>query len=64
MITRSLSTTPFGLRLTYSIDGEHTWTEYIRCSSTINLQEHRVKKTRQWAEFFSHPIKTMRKCAA
>ncbi len=29
MVTRTLTKTPFGFRLAYSIDGEALWTEYV-----------------------------------
>lgn len=29
MFSRTVTTTPFGFRLTYRVDGEHFWTEYV-----------------------------------
>ena len=29
MLTRSVMPTPFGFRLTYALDGENYWTEYV-----------------------------------
>ena len=49
MITRSLTTTPFGLRLTYSINGEHTWTEYIKHSAPPQFHRGAVTKSQDWA---------------
>jgi len=57
MITRSLTTTPFGLRLTYSIDGEHTWTEYIKCSSPPRFDTSAVTKSDFWANSLLGRIK-------
>ena len=59
MVTRSLKTTPFGLRLTYSIDGESSWTEYIHLSPAANLREQAVLKTRRWTLDLLYRLKTV-----
>ena len=50
MITRSLTPTPFGLRLTYSIDSENAWTEYINHSAPAKFHNGYVTKPRAWAD--------------
>ena len=42
MVTKSMASTPFGMKLIYKINGECIWSEYLSFSSTADDEPHTI----------------------
>ncbi|MDP6446632.1 MAG: hypothetical protein QGG36_11250 [Pirellulaceae bacterium] len=57
MVTRSVTDTPFGFRLTYAFNGEDFWTEYITVATppqpTAKTTASGLRSSPAWAAWLN-----------